>query len=271
MFPAKVLVVDDEPSVRFFLKEVLTRDGHQVVAAESGEAALAYAAAEEFQLALLDLKMEGLDGLEVMAALKRQHSDIAVIVLTAYASLETAVDALRKGAYDYLFKPCKTVEIRESVRTALLKQQRHLQRRELVAHLERSLVDSLADLREKLDGSALPSAGGPEEAAQEEGRFTQHGDLIVDFMRHVITCRGHLLELSPTEFDVLAYLISEAPRVVPAEELAHEAQGYAEEVSDVSSTVRYHIYRLRRKIKETTGRSDVIHTVRGVGYTVSEV
>lgn len=271
MFPAKVLVVDDEPGVRFFLKEVLTRDGHEVVAVESGEAALECAADERFHLALLDLKMSGLNGLEVMAALKSQTPDIAVIVLTGYASLETAVDALRKGAYDYLFKPCKTVELRESVRTALLKQQRHLQRRKLVRQLERSLADSLADLQEKLDSPPDTSSDQLEEALQEERRFMQQGDLIVDFMRHVITCQGHLLELSPTEFDVLAYLISEAPRVIPADELAREVQGYEGKVVNAGNTVRYHIYRLRRKIEEATGRSDVVRTVRGVGYTVSEV
>ena len=90
----------------------------------------------------------------------------------------------------------------------------------------------------------------------------------MDFMRHVITLDGHLLELSPTEFDLLAHLVSEAPRVVSPQELVREAQGYESEPWEARDLVRYHIYRVRRKIKATTGRADVIHTVRGVGYTV---
>jgi two-component system response regulator MtrA len=97
----------------------------------------------------------------------------------------------------------------------------------------------------------------------------QQGDLLVDFGRHLIELGGHVVQLSPTEFDVLAYLVKEAPRVVSPEEVACEAQGY-EEPWDAAETVRYHIYRIRQKIAECTGRRDVISTVRGVGYTVGD-
>jgi DNA-binding response OmpR family regulator len=78
-----------------------------------------------------------------------------------------------------------------------------------------------------------------------------------------------VVQLSPTEFDVLAYLIEEAPRVVSPEEVAREAQGY-EQPWEAAETLRYHIYRIRQKIEESTGRRDVIHTVRGVGYTIGD-
>ena len=119
----RILIVDDEAAVRFFLEEALTRDGHQVVAVDSGEAALALIADQEYDLALLDLMMDEVGGMEVLTALSRRWPDTVVIVLTAHASLETAVEALRQGAHDYLFKPCETVELRESVRTGLLKRQ----------------------------------------------------------------------------------------------------------------------------------------------------
>ena len=93
--------------------------------------------------------------------------------------------------------------------------------------------------------------------------------MIIDFSRHVITLDGHLLELSPTEFDLLAYLISEAPRVVSPQELVHEVQGYESEPWEASETVRQHIRRLRQKIKSITGYTDIILTRRGVGYTIS--
>jgi DNA-binding response OmpR family regulator len=90
----------------------------------------------------------------------------------------------------------------------------------------------------------------------------------VDLARHLITLDGQLLELSPTEFDLLAYLVSQVPRVVPPQELVREVQGYQSEPWEASETVRYHVYRLRYKMKEATGRADIIRTVRGVGYSI---
>ena len=265
-----ILIVDDEPSLRFALKEVLARDGHRVVTVESGEAALERVAVEEFDLALIDLKMKGMGGMEVLASLRRQAPDTVVIMLTAYASLETAVEALRQGAYDYLFKPCKTIEIRESVRTGLLKRQRVLRQRKLLAQLEHSLSSQLAGIRTVLvEQPEGPSAPLPEPAA-EQSRFLQRGGLIVDLMRHVITLDGHLLELSPTEFDLLAYLVSESPRVVSPQELVREVQGYESELWEARDMVRYHIYHIRQKVKAVTERTDIIRTVRGVGYTLNE-
>ncbi len=272
---AKILVVDDEAGIRFFLEETLTRDGHRVVTVESGEAALALLTTQEFDLALLDLKLKDLSGMDVLAALRQRWPDTAVIVLTAHASLETAVEALRQGAHDYLFKPCKTVELRESVRTGLLKRQRELRQRELLAQLERSLASNLEELRATVVAQTTgerttapaPAAGEP---PGEQARFLHRGGLIVDFMRHVITLDGHLLELSPTEFDLLAYLVSEAPRVVSPLELVREVRGYKAETWEARDLIRGHVHHIRRKMKKATGRDDVIRTVRGVGYTIQE-
>lgn len=97
----------------------------------------------------------------------------------------------------------------------------------------------------------------------------RRGDLIVDFNRRLVTYAGKKLETSATEFDLLAYLARAAPHTVPAEELASQAQGYrVESFQQANATLRYHFYRLRRKIKQTTGRDDLIKTVHGVGYTL---
>lgn len=267
---AKILVVDDEPNIRFFLERVLTRDGHEVVAVESGEEALKKVAENDFELALIDLKLKGISGIRVLSALRERSPHTAVIVLTGYASLDTAVEALRYGAHDYLFKPAKTVELRESVRTGLLKRQRELRRQQLLAQLEENLATSLEEIRSTVLVEDLPAPAEDEDREQQNARFMQREGLIVDFMRHVITLEGKLLELSPTEFDVLAYLVSEAPRVISPEELVREVQEYDCEPWEAKDTVRYHIYRLRAKIKEATGREDLISTVRGVGYTIGK-
>jgi DNA-binding response OmpR family regulator len=238
---ATILVVDDEEGIRYFLERFLTREGYQVVTAPSGEAALARLASTEFDVVLLDLKMKGIDGLDVLADLRQRWPATSVIILTAHASLESAVEALHRGAHDYLFKPCKTLDLRESIRAGLIKHQEQLQLRRLPAN----------------------SLSGPDQT----GRFLQRGGLIVDSIRHVITLDGVLLELSPTEFDLLAHLVSEAPRVVPPQELIREVQGYTSDTQEAAETIRSHIYHIRRKMQTATGRT-VVRTVRSTGYTL---
>jgi DNA-binding response OmpR family regulator len=265
----RILVVDDQPGVRFFLKEVLEGEGYQVVAADSGEAALAHIPEETFDVAIIDLVMREVGGIEVLKALKRATPSAAAIVLTAHGSLETAVEALREGAHDYLFKPCKTSRLRESVRTALTKSRREERRLEVLSNLEGFLTQSLAELRSATDDLPATTPDPSQESDAETTDSLERGDLFVDFTRHLIKVDGQVVQLSPTEFDVLAYLISEAPRVVSTEEVAREAQGY-DDPWEASETVRYHVYRIRQKIEDCTGRRDVIHTVRGVGYTISD-
>jgi DNA-binding response OmpR family regulator len=266
---ARILVVDDQPGVRFFLKEVLEGEGYSVVAADSGETALEHIPRETFDVAIIDLVMKEVGGIEVLRALKRAAPSTAAIVLTAHGSLETAVEALREGAHDYLFKPCKTSRLRRSVRTALTKNRREERRLEVLSNLEGLLTRSLEELRDATDEPPATDSEPAQESEMETAHFLEKGDLSVDFARHLIKVDGNVVQLSPTEFDVLAYLISEAPRVVSTEELAREAQGY-EDPWEASETVRYHIYRIRQKIEDCTGRRDVIHTVRGVGYTIAD-
>jgi DNA-binding response OmpR family regulator len=264
----KILVVDDEANIRTSLKEMLSRDGYQVVTAESGEAALALLPVHKFDLALIDLRMTGIGGIEVLTALRQQSPDTVAIVLTAHASLETAVEALRKGAHDYLFKPCKPAELRESIRKGLGNRQA-AQQLELLQQVER-MTSSLENIRTTILGQVEKPPPIAAQPPEREQRFLQRGGLIVDLLRHVITVDGHLLDLSPTEFGLLACLIRKAPQIVSPQELVRDVQGYETEQWEASETIRQHIYRIRQKIKETTERTDVIRTVRGVGYTIAE-
>ena len=134
-----ILVVDDERSMREFLAICLRRDGHRVAAAQDGAEALAVlGAGESFDLVITDLKMPGpLDGLGVLDAVKKQSPETQVIVVTAYATAETAIAAMKRGAYDYLTKPFKVDEIGVVVDRALERQ---------------ALVHANAELREKVQG-----------------------------------------------------------------------------------------------------------------------
>ncbi len=265
--PAKILIVDDEEAIRFTLEKLLARDGYQVVAVESGERALAEIADQHFDLALLDLKLKGIGGLEVLVALREQALDTAVIVLTAHGSMETAIDALRQGAHDYLLKPSDAATLRESVRTALFKREREQRQQALLLQVEQSLTASLEEIRAAVVEPSPAHEPLATEATAQPSERLQKGDLLIDLAQHNISLHGHQLEFSPTEFDILVYLARQAPNVVSAQELVSHVLGYECDRFEAADIVRHHIYHIRQKA--SSGRSDIIRTVRGIGYALN--
>src|SRR5256714_7033884 len=114
-----ILVVDDEKSQREILEMILSAEGYDVTTAASGEAALKFAKERRFDLALTDLKMTGMDGIELLQHLLAQDSSIIVILLTAHGSIDSAKEALRRGAFDYLQKPYDRDTLLQTIRRAL--------------------------------------------------------------------------------------------------------------------------------------------------------
>jgi DNA-binding NtrC family response regulator len=114
-----ILVVDDEKPQREILEVILSGEGYDVTTASSGEAALKFAKERRFDLALTDLKMTGMDGIELLQHLLAQDSSIIVILLTAHGSIDSAKDALRRGAFDYLQKPYDRDTLLQTIRRAL--------------------------------------------------------------------------------------------------------------------------------------------------------
>src|SRR5213080_1908800 len=116
-----ILVVDDERSMRDFLRIALTRAGHAVTVVDSPSAAAVEYGARDFDVVITDLKMSGGSGLDVLDGVKRARPDTQVIVVTAFATTETAIAAMKRGAYDYLTKPFKVDEIGVVIERALEK------------------------------------------------------------------------------------------------------------------------------------------------------
>jgi DNA-binding NtrC family response regulator len=114
-----ILVVDDEKPQRDILQEILTTAGYDVTSAASGEAALKFAKERSFDLALTDLKMTGIDGIELLQQLLALDSSIIVILLTAHGTIDSAKDALRRGAFDYLQKPFDRDVLLATIKRAL--------------------------------------------------------------------------------------------------------------------------------------------------------
>ena len=146
----RTLVVDDEAGIRFFVQEALRRAGHQVAAVSSGEEALARLEEESFDLAIVDLRLKGMDGMEVLATLRARCPEMAAIFLTAHGSLASALEALEMGACDYIPKPCSMKELRETVSLALDPIRRVARREALIAGLRRNGYGALEALRAEL-------------------------------------------------------------------------------------------------------------------------
>ena len=117
----RILVVDDELSIREFFEIVLSEDGHEVDAVASGEEAFDKIEKKPYDLVITDLLMPGVDGMAVMERVKDISPETLVLMITAFATAESAVEAMKKGAYDYLMKPFKVDEIRLVVKNALEK------------------------------------------------------------------------------------------------------------------------------------------------------
>ena len=133
---ARLLVVDDEESVALTVGEVLRQEGYEVETAASGNEALGFIEHAEFDLVLTDLHMEGGDGLSVLTELRRRAPFTISIVLTGFASVESAIGALRHGAYDYLIKPCIIDDLKMTVRRGVEHRRLMLAEQQARAHLE---------------------------------------------------------------------------------------------------------------------------------------
>ena len=116
---ANILVVDDENSMREFLEIMLNKEGYQVATAAGGGEAIDLLKKSDFDLVITDIRMKEIDGLEVLKKCKELHPNTIVILISAYASTSTAVEAMKWGAYDYLPKPFKVREIKAVIRDAL--------------------------------------------------------------------------------------------------------------------------------------------------------
>lgn len=247
----KILLVDDDPGVRDFLQNALqTNADDQIYLTESGEQALQKLAQIEFDLVLLDLQMRGkLNGMDVLQIIHRDYPETAVIILTAHATLDTALEAIRLSADNYLRKPTSLHEIRSAIQRALQKRQQRLQHQSILKHL--------AQIQAVLQPQHTSSVSHTQQIC--------YANWAIDLTSREIRVSGTPLELSPTEFTYLAALIRAAPQVLSAQELVKTTQTYAVESWQAQEIARYHIYRIRKKLQQIDTTS-TIETVRGVGY-----
>ncbi|MFW5754456.1 MAG: response regulator, partial [Marinilabiliaceae bacterium] len=120
---AKILVIDDQKSIRNTLKDILEYEGHEVVLAQDGPEGLEQFDNDKFDVVLLDIKMPEMDGMEVLDKIMEKASDIPVIMISGHGNIDTAVDAIKKGAYDFIEKPLDLNRLLVTIRNGLDKKE----------------------------------------------------------------------------------------------------------------------------------------------------
>jgi len=185
MSAGKILVIDDEPQIRRVMRVILSGENYEVLEARSGDAALLRFRESLPDLALLDLNMPGMSGLETCRAI-RESSDVPIVVLTVRHEEEEKVEALDAGADDYVTKPFGKQEL-------------------------------LARIRAALRRSPSSPAAGP--------RTFSAGELEIDFEARKIRSGKKAVRLTPKEFELLRYLVAHAGKPVPHRELLQAVWG----------------------------------------------
>jgi DNA-binding response OmpR family regulator len=255
----RILVVDDEEHIRFLLSEELAQHGYDVSTAAGGEEAVAMLHREEYDLMLLDLKMPGMDGLQVMGEAHKLAPNTVVIMLTGHATLDSAIAALRQGGHDYLTKPSSTEEILCSVEKGLSRRQRSLRQEELIRQMG-DIARQLADRN-----------AGPmdrEDAVDERARYLRAGDLLIDRVRLSVTSCGETVHFTPSEYRLLLCLMENAGRTVSFRGLAEAIHGPGADESGAKDAISTHIWRLRRRLENAPGGRTHLVSVRGEGYAL---
>ncbi len=257
---AHVLVVDDEANIRLTLQTLLQRAGYQVTTADNGEAAVTLLTAQPFDLLLVDLKMPGMDGMQVVAEARDHAPDTAVIVLTGHGSLETAVEGLRHRVFDYLLKTTDPAQVIERVEAALEERLQRMRQHELIE----AVSSAVQELR---GGERAPIAEPPTEVEDSGNeRVIAVGDLQIDTWRQQALFAERLLPLTPTEFRVLLCLAEQAGKMMTYMQIVRCAQGYDASETEASELIKPHIYHLRQKLEPDPATPRYLLNVRGKGY-----
>ena len=252
--PTKILIVDDEETARKSLSDILRLEGYHVATKANGEEAVGALEAEDFDLMLLDLKMPGMDGLEVLERAGDLAPDTKVIMLTAHGALESAIEALRMGAHDYILKPASPEDIISSVSKGVSQHNETARKRQLIERME-------ASLNELKDAEGVESSTEPPRSV-----FTLGDSIQVDLERRELWQGENTVSLTPTEGKLMQVMMENRSKVLSHRELVLLVQGYQTTDWEAPEIMRPLVSRLRRKLGSFEGGETWIVNVRGTGY-----
>ncbi len=236
---SNLLIVDDEPVARQSLSDILKLEGYNVAAVPNGQAAVEYVRMHAIDLMIVDLRMPGMDGLEVIQAVNQISPETEVILLTAYSSTESAVQALRLRIHDYLSKPASTAQILASIKKGLARR----------------------------SAKTRVTIGGAEDVVDEQVEtFTLKDGTHVDLSRRQIKYKSKIEHLTPAEGRLLKILMENEGKVFSHRELVLLVQGYDATQREAPEILRPLVSRLRHKLEKFPALSERVVSVRGTGY-----
>jgi DNA-binding response OmpR family regulator len=229
--PPTVLLVDDEPELRDLLAEYFSRNGFEVMQAESAAAARARVAERVPDVAVLDINMPGENGLSLARALRETHPRLGLLMLTTAGEAIDRIVGLEVGADDYVAKPFELRELLARVRAVL----------------------------RRLQVTAAPAA------AVDEPERVAFGPCQLDLaQRKLFGSDGAEVDITAAEFDLLALFARHPNRPLNRDQIMEQAHNRGWDVFDRSIDLR--VMRLRRKVERNPDKPEIIKTVRNVGY-----
>jgi DNA-binding response OmpR family regulator len=255
----RILIIEDEASLRKTLARILQQAGFEVTTAESAEQGLDYLKTTTFDLIFTDLRLPGMAGLEALKRIQSTNPNIPVVLFTAQPDINSAVEALRHGATDYLLKPLKPEIILERTKTILSNQQKEKRKREIASEIEK-LQNELKQIE---NGEEKLTSNISETKAE---RFIKQGSLVLDLHTRRVALKDEIINLPPTSFDYLLVLIRHAPNIVDFQTLVAEAQGIQAETREAQELSKWHIHQIRQAIEKDTKNPSMLITIRGTGY-----
>ncbi len=256
---AKILVIDDDPGVRETLGELLRAENYLVDSVSSGEEGLAAVRADEYDLVLLDIRLPGMDGEQVMEQIRKQRPNTNVIIISGYGSLESAILALRLGVKDFFIKPYPVEDLLNSICRVLSEKEDRIRKQILLEQLESSL-EKLKNL-EGIETESLPA----------RRVVNLPGGIQVDLERREIWRGNQRVSLTPTESNLLGIFLENRGRVLTHSELVHLVQGIEVEENEAPEILRPMVSRLRKKLTAFPGTAGWVSNVRGTGYSFDPV
>ncbi len=237
---SSILVVDDENVARQSMTDILKLEGYNVTSASNGQAAVEYVRTHPVDLMIVDLRMPGMDGLEVIKIVNQASPDTEVILLTAFGSTDSAIQALRLRIHDYLTKPAAPAQVIASVKKGLARRAAKLKAKSGVGEVV-EVDDSITEFKLK-DGT------------------------VVDLSRRQIRTSKKVEHLTPAEGRLLRILMENEGKVFSHRELVLLVQGYDTSQREAPEILRPLVSRLRHKLEKFPILSERVASVRGTGY-----
>jgi len=230
---ASILVVEDDPAVALALEVALKGEGYLPLLAATGDKGLEIGLAQAPDLLILDVRLPGMDGFELLRRLRAGGSKAPVIILTARDEEVDTILGLELGADDYMTKPFRV--------------------RELLSRVKSQLRRAYGDLADALGG-----------------RIIRADELLIDLERRRVSRAGKKISLTPTEFEILRLLAEKPGRVFSRRDLLERVRDYDAAISGDEKTINVHVSHLRDKVEEDPSNPRFVMTVRGVGYAFAD-